>query len=128
MPKATRGRPTETGAPVTEALRFRVTPGELAGLKAVAAREGVTLSRLLRRAVREMVTGGPDFFDDGTERMSELARELAAIQRRLLQLPDGEGCASQLSETLAQVRATLITTRTGFAEQVRRSRRRWVPL
>lgn len=127
MARPIRGRPTEAGAPVSEALRFRVTPGELAGLQSVAAREGVTVSRLLRRAVREMVTGGPDFFDDGTARMGELARELAGVQRLLLQLQRGEFPDAGLLDALEQLRVTVTATRTGFAEQVRRSRTRWVP-
>lgn len=128
MPRPTRGRPTEERAPVSEALRFRVTPEELAGLKAVAAREGVTVSRLLRRAVREMVTGGPDFFDDGTARMSELARELAAVQRLLSRLPVSERSVPSFPDAFERIMAALTSTRTGFAEQVRRSRRRWVPM
>lgn len=127
MPKPTRGRPTEASAPVSEALRFRVTPEELAGLKAVAAREGVTVSRLLRRAAREMVTGGPDFFDDGTACMSELARELSAVHRVLLELRASEQPNEGAREALKRLYAAVIATRTGFAEQVRRSRRRWAP-
>lgn len=122
MPRSTRGRPTEAAAPVSEALRFRVTPDELAGLKAVAAREGVTMSRLLRRAVREMVTGGPDFFDDGVAALSKVAGELARLERLLPRL-QGEARAAQL----ALLEALLASTRQGFATQVRRSRRRWTP-
>ena len=121
------GRQTDAGAPFSEALRFRVTSEELAGIKAVATREGVTVSRLLRRAVREMVSGGPDFFDDGTAQMSELARELAAIQRLLSGMPACERCAPELADAFERVMAAVTSTRVGFADQVRRSRGRWMP-
>lgn len=128
MARSTRGRPTEEGAPVTEALRFRVTPGELAGLKAVAAREGVTVSCLLRRAAREIVTGGPEFFGDATVQMSELARELAAIQRHLMRIETGKHARDEYRETLERLHVAVMATRAGFAEQVRRSRSRWAPV
>lgn len=127
MPRPARGRPTEAGAAVSEALRFRLTPDELAGLKVVAAREGVTVSRLLRRAVREMVTGGPDFFDDGTAAMSDVAHELAAMQRMLLEVDDRDDYPQRLGEALRRVTAIVTSTRYGFAAQVRRSRTRWIP-
>lgn len=127
MPRPTRGRPTEADAPVSEVLRFRLTQDELAGLKAVALREGVTVSRLLRRAVREMVTGGPDFFDDGTLAMSKVAHELVCVQRMLSDVDAGEGCTHRLGEASREIAAIVASTRTGFAEQVRRSRTRWVP-
>lgn len=122
MPRSTRGRPTEAAAPVSEALRFRLTPDELAGLKAVAAREGVTVSRLLRRAVREMVTGGPDFFDDGVAALSEVAGTLVRLERTLR-----AGGANERADALTALEALLASTRQGFAEQVRRSRARWTP-
>lgn len=122
MPPPARGRPTEANGPVSEAPRFRVTPEELAGLKAVTAREGVTVSRLLRRAVREMVTGGPAFFDDAVAELSNVAGELARLERILRSAQ-----ASGRANGLASLQALLASTRAGFAEQVRRSRRRWTP-
>lgn len=112
---------------MSEALRCRVMPDELAALKAVAAREGVTVSRLLRRAVREMVTGGPDFFDDGTALMSELAHELAEVQRELARLDGGAIGSPALQRVLQHLSAVVESTRMGFAEQVKRSRVRWAP-
>lgn len=115
------GRPTEQSAPVTRTLHFRLTEAEHDRLQILARALGVPPSRLLRRAVREMVNGGPDLFDDGVAAMSEVARQLAAVARRL----DGAAANSEAAG-LEDVRRSLEDVRRRFADLVRASRERWV--
>ena len=72
------GRPrAETAASETVTLRLR--PEEKAALSAAAEGAGVRPSRVLRRMIRELATGGPDYFDDGLAEIRATHRELAAI-------------------------------------------------
>ncbi len=64
----------------------RLREDEWAGLKQLAEHLGQTPSRLLRRLIREAVTGGPDYFDDGVLDLRRMHRELASIGRNLNQL------------------------------------------
>lgn len=43
-------------------------------------------SRILRRLLREAITAGPDYFDDGLLELRRMRNELAAIGRNLNQL------------------------------------------
>lgn len=87
----------------------------------LARTTGRPASQLLRRAIREMVTGGPDFFDDGVALMAQAVQSLARLERRLAK-------AAAVDEELDELRELLQGTRSGFAEQVRRSRQRWAPI
>lgn len=118
------GRPTEQSAPVTRTLHFRLTEAEHDRLQILARTLGVPPSRLLRRAVREMVNGGPDLFDDGVAAMSEAARQLAAALRRLDNLT-AENKASP-GEALADMRRNVEDLRRKFGDLVRAARERWV--
>ena len=66
------------------AVRFREE--EWDGLKQLAENLGETPSRIIRRLVREALTGGPDYFDDGVIDLRNMHRELNAIGRNLNQL------------------------------------------
>lgn len=70
----------------SEALRFRVYPEETAGLRELAAALNISPSRVLRCLLRESITGGPDFFDNGVHELRTMRHHLAAIGRNLNQL------------------------------------------
>ena len=72
-----------------------------------------TPSRVLRRLLREAVTGGPDFFDEGVIDLRMLHRQVAAIGRNLNQLVR----AANRGEVLAgeDVRRVLNATRVQLA-------------
>lgn len=120
------GRPTELPEPVTRTLHFRLTEAEHDRLKILAGALGVPPSRLLRRAVREMVNGGPDLFDDGVAALSEVARQLAAIGRRLDAASASSGPTMPDTETLKDVQRSVEEGRRRFGDLVRASRGRWV--
>ena len=80
-------RPTSKPAATRSRMAFvRLREEEDAALKKLAADLGQTPSRLLRRLIREALTGGPDYFDDGAIDLLRMHRELAAIGRNLNQL------------------------------------------
>ena len=56
------------------------------GLKQLAENLGEIPSRIIRRLIREAVTGGPDYFDDGVLDLRRMARELNSIGSNLNQL------------------------------------------
>ena len=81
------GRPkSKPGAIRSKMVFVRLREEEEAGLKKLAADLGQTPSRIIRRLIREALTGGPDYFDDGVLDLRRLHRELAAIGRNLNQL------------------------------------------
>lgn len=130
-PTRPRGRPTEEAAPVSTPLGVRLTSDEMERLRALAQAEGVPVSRLLRRAVREMVNGAPDPFDDGVLAMRETAKQLAAIGRNLNQLVAsvnrGEYAhATDIVAVVKDLRSAVEEARGRYARLVEASRKRWV--
>jgi len=79
------GRPKKA-VKKTEALRVRLTAEERDALQGLSETLGVKPSKIVRRLVREAVTGGPDFFDDGIKELRESNRQLCAIGRNLNRL------------------------------------------
>lgn len=81
------GRPKVKAPKVrSRAAAIRLREDEWTGLKDLAATLGQPPSRVMRRLIREAVTGGPDYFNDGVRELERLIRELAAIGRNLNQL------------------------------------------
>ena len=81
------GRPkAKPGAIRSKTVCVRLRAEEEAGLKKLAADLGQPPSRIIRRLIREALTGGPDYFDDGVLDLRRMHRELAAIGRNLNQL------------------------------------------
>ena len=81
------GRPkAKPGAIRSKMVCVRLRAEEEAGLKKLAADLGQPPSRIMRRLIREALTGGPDYFDDGVLDLRRMHRELAAIGRNLNQL------------------------------------------
>ena len=80
-------RPKAKAPKVRSKMAFvRLRAEEEAGLKELAATLGQPPSRIIRRLIREAVTGGPDYFNDGVHELERMSRELAAIGRNLNQL------------------------------------------
>ena len=67
-------------------LYFRARQAELAGLTALSQALNVPPSRILRRLLREAITGGPDYFKDGVQEIRMMHVHLSAIGRNLNQL------------------------------------------
>lgn len=67
-------------------LYFRARPAELAGLTALSQALNVPPSRILRRLLREAITGGPDYFKDDVKEIRMMHVHLAAVGRNLNQL------------------------------------------
>lgn len=121
MASRPRGRPTEQSSAVTRTLHVRLTEAEHAALAALATQKGVTISRLLRRAVREMITHAPDPFDDGIEQLARLATVLAASERTLRTKGADAVAVSELHMTTDELRLAV-------ASLVYASRTRWAPV
>lgn len=67
-------------------LYFRARPAEYAGLTAISQALKVPPSRILRRLLREAITGGPDYFTDDVKELRMMHVHLAAVGRNLNQL------------------------------------------
>ncbi len=72
--------------PRSEAVRVRLNRDEKRALLKFAETLDERPSRVMRRLIREAVTGGPDYFQDGLAEIRETHRQLAAIGRNLNQL------------------------------------------
>ena len=65
---------------------LRLRPAESSGLKTLGAALQLPPSRIIRRLIREAITGGPDYFKDGVQELRMLHVHLAAVGRNLNQL------------------------------------------
>ena len=74
------------GAALSRSRNIRLHLAEDQGLKQLAETLGETPSRVIRRLIREALTGGPDYFEDGVLDLRRMHRELASIGRNLNQL------------------------------------------
>lgn len=70
----------------SSSLNVRVRPEEREAFQEFAASLGQTPSRVLRRLVREAITGGGDYFKDEMVGLRAVSREVAAIGNNLNQL------------------------------------------
>ena len=82
----TIGQKKPRPAPRSGMVHVRLYVHEAAALKQLAAHLGQSPSRLIRRLIREAITGGPDYFKDELVDLRRVSRELAAIGRNLNQL------------------------------------------
>lgn len=78
-----RGRPS---AGYSRMRHVRLRLEEDAGLVALGQALGLPPSRLIRCLIREAITGGPDFFDNGEVELRTMRQHLTAIGRNLNQL------------------------------------------
>ena len=84
MPPSRRKKPP--GTTYRGKLWCRVRLDEHEAFKQLAQHLGQKPGRLLRRLVRQAITGGPDFFADGVLEIRTMHRQLAGIGRNLNQL------------------------------------------
>ena len=70
----------------SKVVHVRLRPAEDRAFKQLATALNQPPGRVLRRLVREAITGGPDFFADGVSELRAAHRELAAVGRNLNQL------------------------------------------
>lgn len=79
--------PKETGSKVrSSSVRVRLREEERTALQDFAAQLGQQPSRIIRRLIREAITGGPDYFDDGLRELHRMRVALTAIGTNLNQL------------------------------------------
>ena len=124
------GRP-RSDVTASETVTIRLRADEKAALLARAERAGVRPSRILRRMVRELANGAPDYFDDGLTEIRAAHRELAAIGRNLNQLAKlaqrGEHfAAAELADVLRDVATRVETVRCLYRGAVETPRKRSV--
>ncbi len=67
-------------------IHVRIRPAERDALEKLARKLDEQPSRVVRRLVREAITGGPDYFADGLKEIRTAHRELAAVGRNINQL------------------------------------------
>ena len=93
----------------SETFRLRLTDAEHEALQALSERTGIRRSRLARKALRELVTGGVDLLEREQYAVLELARQMRLIGINLnqvaRQLNRGEDPGRALAETVEQLAA-----------------------
>ncbi len=116
---------------MSDALRIRIHTDERIALGRLAKSLDEKPSRLVRRLVREAITQGPDFFDDGLAELRAAHRELAAVGRNINQLAKAANreervVPAQLRRNLAAAKLQVERLAEIYREAVERSRRRTV--
>jgi hypothetical protein len=115
----------------SETFRLRLTAEEHAALQGLSARTGICRSRLARKAIRELVTGGVDLLQREQIAALEVARQLRRIGVNLNQIAhhlnsDGQPGKS-LSVEVAALRAAVEDSEYGWRGLVAAARARSVP-
>ena len=123
--------PVRRRAKRSEALQTRLTAEEHAALRRLAARTGIRASRLSRKAIRELVTGGVDLLNREQQAVLELARQIRLAGINLNQiarhLNRGDSASRSLAETLTELREALTESEYTWRRQVAAARARTVP-
>lgn len=70
----------------SEAMRLRLRDTEWEGLDRLASRTGINKSRLARKALRELITGGVDLLEREQQAVLTLSKGLRALQFDLHEL------------------------------------------
>ncbi|MDB5977357.1 MAG: hypothetical protein JWR07_4117 [Nevskia sp.] len=114
----------------SEALHLRLTREEHAGLRVLSTRTGIRRSRLVRKALRELITGGADLLERDQQAVLELARQMRLIGVNLNQIArrvnQGEPPGRALADVLDQLRAALKDCEWTWRRQVAATRARIV--
>lgn len=115
----------------SDAVRVRLNLVEKTAFERVAKAIGQKPSQIIRRLIRETITGGPDYFDDGLIELRAAHRELAAIGRNLNQLVKMANRGEQLfghevAEELVAVKAQVDVVDELYRDSVERVRSRSV--
>lgn len=72
----------------SEVLRLRLQEAEWQGLRRLSDRTGINQSRLARKALRELVTGGVDLLEREQQQVLVLSRSLRSLQSDLKALSE----------------------------------------
>ena len=67
----------------SEAMRLRLRENEWEGLRRLAKTTGINKSRLARKALRELITGGVDLLEREQQEVLTLSHELRALRSEL---------------------------------------------
>jgi len=125
------GTPIRRRAKRSEALQTRLTAEEHAALRRLSDRTGIRASRLTRKAIRELVTGGVDLLNREQQAVLELARQMRLIGVNLnqiaRQLNRGDNAARSLGEAIGALRETLTESEYTWRRLVAAARARTVP-
>lgn len=116
---------------MSDSLRVRIHEDERIALGRLAESLDETPSRIVRRLIREAITEGPDFFDDGVGELRSAHRQLAAIGRNINQLArsanQGERVVPvQLKRNLAAAKQQVERVADIYRDAVERARQRTV--
>lgn len=133
-PRESKARPAPRRAKRSETFRLRLTTEELDALHALAKRTGINRSRLARKALRELVTGGVHLLDREQLAALEVARQLRQaginlnqIARRLNQLAGDRATLAQLERDIAQLNEAVMRSEDHWRRLVATARNRIVP-
>ena len=125
------GTPVRRRAKRSEALQTRLTAEEHAALRHLSARTGIRASRLARKAIRELVTGGVDLLNREQQAVLELARQIRLVGINLNQiarhLNRGDGTSRSLADTITELREALTESEFTWRRLVAAARARTVP-
>jgi len=98
------GTPVRRCAKRSEALQTRLTAEEHAALRRLSVRTGIRASRLSRKAIRELVTGGVDLLNREQQAVLELARQIRLAGINLNQIARHLNRGDSASRSLAETR------------------------
>ncbi len=125
------GTPVRRRAKRSEALQIRLTAEEHAALHRLATRTGIRASRLARKAIRELVTGGVDLLNREQQAVLELARQIRLVGINLNQiarhLNRGDSASRSLAQTMTELREALTESEYTWRRIVAAARARTVP-
>ena len=110
-------------------LHVRVRPAERRELQKLAKVLNQKPSGVVRRLMREAITGGPEYFDDGLQEIRTAHRELAAVGRNINQLAkaanrDERVVSKDLRRNLAAAKQQVDRLTALFRDAVERIHRR----
>jgi len=117
------------GEAKTSSLRVRVNPEEHAALQRLAKALNEKPSQVVRRLLREAITDGPEYFEDGLAEIRAAHRELAAVGRNINQLArtanrDERVVSKDLRRNLAAAKQQVERVAKLFREAVERVQQR----
>lgn len=125
------GTPVRRRAKRSEVVQTRLTVDERAALRRLSARTGIAASRLSRKAIRELVTGGIDLLNREQQAVLELARQIRLVGVNLNQiarhLNRGDSASRSLAETILELREALTESEYTWRRLVAAARARTVP-
>ena len=116
---------------MSDSLRVRIHADERVALGKLADSLDEKPSRIVRRLIREAITEGPDFFDDGVSELRIAHRELAAVGRNINQIARSANqgdrvVPAQLKRNLAAAKIQVERVADIYREAVERARQRTV--